>query len=189
MESDLKGGKNRSWPPEEEGNGLEKARRLAEQEDGIGRKPGGWQRYVVPTVAIAWCFFQISIASWWILDTVFIRAIHLAFALLIVFLNYPMFRETRLGLRYLSAKDRITLLDFAVALVAAFSALYIMIDYGGITMRYGLPVARDVAIGLIMVVLLLEASRRVIGPALPVVAVCFCIYAFFGPYMPDVAGV
>ena len=116
----------------------------------------------------------------------FHRAIHLGFALLIVFLNYPTFRETRLGLKYLSIKDRITLLDYLVAIVATFSALYIMIDYDGITMRYGLPIARDVVIGLVLAVLLLEAARRVIGPALPVVAICFCVYAFFGPYMPDV---
>jgi TRAP transporter 4TM/12TM fusion protein len=40
--------------------------------------------------------------------------------------------------------------------------------------------------GFVLVVLLLEASRRVIGPALPVIAVLFCVYAFFGPYMPDI---
>lgn len=33
--------------------------------------------------------------------------------------------------------------------------------------------------------MLLEAARRVIGPALPTIAVFFCVYAFFGPYMPD----
>jgi TRAP transporter 4TM/12TM fusion protein len=44
---------------------------------------------------------------------------------------------------------------------------------------------RDIVIGLTLVVLLLEAARRVIGPALPVIAIFFIIYAFFGPYMPD----
>jgi TRAP transporter 4TM/12TM fusion protein len=54
------------------------------------------------------------------------------------------------------------------------------------TERYGAPITRDIVIGLILVVLLLEASRRVIGPALSVIATAFCLYAFFGPYMPDV---
>ncbi len=40
--------------------------------------------------------------------------------------------------------------------------------------------------GLILLVMLLEAARRVIGPALSVIATCFCVYAFFGPYMPDI---
>jgi len=82
--------------------GLELARRMAEEEEGIGRKPLGAERYVIPTVAVLWCFFQMSIASWWILDTIFIRATHLGFALLIVYLNYPMFKETHRGLKFLS---------------------------------------------------------------------------------------
>jgi TRAP transporter 4TM/12TM fusion protein len=171
---------------QEKDEGLELAKRLAEEEEGLGRRPRGAEAYVIPTIAVAWCFFQLSIASWWILDTVFIRAIHLGFAFLIVFLNYPVFKKPRLGLRFLSVKDRIPWFDYVVALVAAFSALYIVIDYLGITTRYGLPITRDIVIGLTLVILLLEASRRVIGPALTVVALGFCIYAFFGPYMPEV---
>ena len=82
--------------------------------------------------------------------------------------------------------DRIPIYEYFIAVVAVFSALYITIDYQGITMRYGLPISRDVIIGLILVGLLLEATRRVIGPALPIVAIAFCVYAFFGPYMPEV---
>jgi TRAP-type uncharacterized transport system fused permease subunit len=63
---------------------------MAEEEEGIGRRPHGLAKNVVPTIAVVWCFFQLSIASWLILDSTFIRAIHLGFALLIVFLNYPL---------------------------------------------------------------------------------------------------
>ena len=132
-----------------------------------------------------WSFFQLSIASWLILDTVFIRAIHLGFALLIVFLNYPLFKKTRWGLKFLSATDKIPIFDFIIAIIACFSAIYIAADYGGINERYGAPIVRDVVVGLILLIILLEASRRVIGPALSVIAICFCIYAFLGPYMPD----
>jgi TRAP transporter 4TM/12TM fusion protein len=52
--------------------------------------------------------------------------------------------------------------------------------------RYGSPITRDLVIGLILLVMLLEAARRVIGPALSVIATFFCLYAFLGPYMPDV---
>jgi len=134
---------------------------------------------------VIWSFFQLSIASWLILDTVFIRAIHLGFALLIVFLNYPLFKKTRWGLKFLSATDKIPIFDFIIAIIACFSAIYIAADYGGINERYGAPIVRDVVVGLILLIILLEASRRVIGPALSVIAICFCIYAFLGPYMPD----
>jgi TRAP transporter 4TM/12TM fusion protein len=165
--------------------GLELAKRMAEEEEGISRKPLGAERYVIPTVAVIWCFFQMSIASWWILDTIFIRAAHLGFALLIVYLNFPMFKETHRGLKFLSIKHKIPIMDYVVAVIAALCAIYIAIDYEGICARYGAPIWRDIAIGFGLTVLLLEAARRVIGPALPVIAVAFCVYAFFGPYMPD----
>ncbi len=170
----------------EQDDGLELARKMAEEEEGIGRRPTGPSKYIIPTIAVAWSFFQLSIASWLILDSTFIRAIHLGFALLIVFLNYPFFKKTRFGLKFLSTTSRIPIFDYLIAIVASFSALYIAIDYAGLTTRYGAPITRDIVVGLTLTVLLLEASRRVIGPALPVIALLFCGYAFFGPYMPDI---
>ena len=114
---------------------------------------------MIPVIGVIWCFFQLSIASWWILDTVFIRAIHLGFAMLIVYLNYPVFKETRLGLKFLSIKDRIPPLDFVIAVIACFSAVYIAVDYYGVTHRAGSPITRDIVVGLILLVLLLEVAQ------------------------------
>ncbi|MGD8925090.1 MAG: TRAP transporter fused permease subunit, partial [Syntrophobacterales bacterium] len=169
----------------EKEEGLELAKKLAEEEEGVGRLPKGGARFVIPTVAIIWSLFQLSIASWLILDTVFIRAIHLGFALLIVFLNFPFFKKTRFGLKFLSATDKIPVLDYVIAIIAAVSAIYIMVDFGGIIERYGAPNTRDLVFGLALTILLLEASRRVIGPALPAIATGFIAYSFLGPYMPD----
>lgn len=166
-------------------DGLELARKLAQEEEGIRRKPRGIEKWVIPVIAVAWSLFQLSIASWLMLDSTYVRSIHLGFALLIVFLNFPFFKKKKFGLKFLSATKKIPLFDYAVAIVACLSALYIVLDYQGITTRYGAPVLRDIIIGIMLTILLLEAARRVIGPALPVIAICFCIYAFFGPYMPD----
>jgi len=165
--------------------GIEIAKRMAEEEEGIARKPTGPSKYVVPAIAVCWSAFQLSIASWLILDSTFVRAIHLGFALLIVFLNYPLFKKLRFGLKYFSDKDRIPILDYFIAIVAAFAAIYIVIDYAGLINRYGAPITRDIIIGLSLIVLLLEATRRVIGPALPAIATAFLVYSLLGPYMPD----
>ena len=170
----------------DEENGLDVAKEMAAEDDGVFRELTGGSKWVIPTIGVFWCFFQLSIASWWILDTVFIRAIHLGFALLIVFLNYPVFKQTRLGLRFLSIKDRIPPWDYVVAGLACFSAVYIALDFQGINTRYGAPIARDIVVGLLLLFFLLEACRRVIGPALSIIALFFCLYAFFGPYMPAV---
>ncbi len=166
-------------------DGLEIAKRMAEEEVGMGRRPRGWAKWVIPTIAVSWSLFQLSIASWLIIDSTFVRSIHLGFALLIIYLNYPLFKSPKFGIDYFSATDRIPLLDFAIGILAAVSALYIALDYDGLITRYGAPITRDLLMGACLVILLLEAARRVIGPALPVIALVFCAYAFFGPYMPD----
>ena len=166
--------------------GLDVAKKMAEEEEGVSRRLKGPTKWIIPTIGVIWCFFQLSIASWLIIDTVFIRAFHLGFALLIVFLNYPFFKKARFGLGFLSAKNRIPVFDYFVAIIACLSAIYIAADYAGINTRYGAPITRDIVIGFFLLILLLEASRRVIGPALSIIAAFFCFYAFFGPYMPDI---
>ncbi len=170
---------------EEIDDGLELAKKMAEEEEGIGRKPEGFSKWVIPTIAVIWSLFQLSIASWLILDSTYIRAIHLGFALLMVYLNYPFFKKPKFGLKFLAATNRIPIFDYVVGITACLAALYIMLDYVGMSMRHGAPIQRDIIIGVALTILLLEAARRVIGPALPVIAICFCGYAFLGPYMPD----
>jgi TRAP transporter 4TM/12TM fusion protein len=170
---------------EEKEDGAELARRMAEEEEGINRRPKGFSRYIIPTLAVCWSLFQLSLPTLVMLESTYIRAVHLGFALAIVYLNYPMLKKKRFGLSFLSATDRIPVSDYIIAALVAFSALYIAIDYEGLSARSGSPVMRDLILGLILVIGLLEASRRVIGPALPVIATVFIIYAFLGPYMPD----
>ncbi|MFP7755765.1 TRAP transporter permease [Thermodesulfobacteriota bacterium B35] len=167
-------------------DGMELARRLAEEEEGIGRKPEGWQRYLIPAIAVAWSLFQLSLPKLLLLDTTFIRAIHLAFAMTLVFLNYPLWKKPHFGIRYLAEHRKIPLLDMLIAGLAAYAALYLIINYDAITVRYGSPSTADTVVGLILVGLLLEAARRTIGPALPVIAGGFILYSFLGPYMPDI---
>ena len=65
-------------------NGELEAIRLAEEEAGIKRKPKGFSAYFIPTIAICWSLFQLSIAKWVTINSTYTRAIHLGFALLIL---------------------------------------------------------------------------------------------------------
>lgn len=163
----------------------DKLEEIIAEESGYGRYLKGWQHTVISLIGVAWCLFQLSIASWLILDTTYTRAIHLACAIAMVFLSYPMFRKTRRPFKFLSAKTYIPWIDWIFAILAAFSALYLILDYDGITQRYGAPLTRDVVMGAILILLLLEAARRVVGPMLSAIAAIFIFYAFFGPYMPE----
>ncbi|MDW7645005.1 MAG: TRAP transporter permease [Desulfuromonadales bacterium] len=174
-------------PQEVRDEGLAAAQRMKEEEELGLRRLQGWTRYLVPTIALAWSLFQLSLSSWLLLDSTYIRAIHLAFAMAIVFLSYPTFRrDIHLpGLRWLGEKHKIPIADFIIALLATLAALYIALDYEGIANRVGRPSSRDIVVGIFLVIILLEAARRVIGPALPVIASVFTAYVFFGQYMPD----
>ena len=158
----------------------------AEEVEGVWRRPRGAMGLVLPGIAIAWSLFQLAVASFWTLDSLSVRAVHLAFALLLIFLSRPFLRKPRLGLDALSARDRVPLFDLLLGILAAVLALYIVIDYDKITTRYGTPITRDLVVGLALLLLLFEACRRSLGPALSLISVLFCAYAFLGPWMPGV---
>ncbi len=176
--------KNLKQPLDE---GMEAAKRMMEEEEMGLRRVKGPLRHLVPAIALIWALYQLSLSSFLIIDSTIIRATHLAFAFLIIFLSYPTFkRKINIpGLRWLSATRTIPVPDMLLAMAAAGAALYIAIDYEGIAARVGIPNDRDILIGIFLVLILMEAARRVIGPALPIIAGLFTIYAFFGPYMPD----
>lgn len=75
--------------------------------------------------------------------------------------------------------------DWLLAALAAFSAAYLYIFYYDLARRPGAPVLFDLVIAGVGLVLLLEATRRALGPALLFIALVFLFYTFAGPYMPD----
>jgi TRAP transporter 4TM/12TM fusion protein len=162
------------------------AEELLRAETGDLRRLGPYEYYIVAVIAVSWALFQLALPSVILVDATTKRAIHLAFAIGLLFLINPCFKKPRKYLGFLSATDRIPVIDYIFALLAALTALYLAIDYESIAFRAGAPIMRDLISGVILVVLLLEATRRVIGPALSVIAVLFTGYAFFGPYMPDI---
>ncbi|TWG93192.1 TRAP transporter 4TM/12TM fusion protein [Mesorhizobium sp. J18] len=156
------------------------------------RDPAGPSAYVIAGVALLWSLFQIYVASplpytlanWTGLQLVFnstqIRSIHLAFGVFLAFLAYPAFAR--------SPRDRIPIIDWVLALLAAFCALYLFIFYRDLSQRPGLPITQDLVFAGLGLVLLLEASRRALGPPLAIVAIIFLGYVFFGSatILPDV---
>jgi TRAP transporter 4TM/12TM fusion protein len=160
--------------------------RIAEEELSALRHATNYHRFFVPVLAVAWCIFQLSTASWLILNSSYIRSIHLGFAISIAYFSYPAVKHPLKGFfSFLSDRTHIPLMDMLLGTAAAGAALYYFIDYSGLSMRSGAPLQRDIIIGAVLVLLLLEAARRVIGPALTVIATLFTFYAFFAEYMPE----
>lgn len=165
---------------------VKSAEEILREEVGEIRHLRKFERILIGVIAVAWALFQLSLASWLILDSTKTRAIHLAFAIVLLFLNIPIIKKPSGWLKKVVSLNKISILDYILAAVGAVAALYIMIAWEGLATRQGAPITIDIVAGLTILVLLLEATRRSIGPALTIIALVFTAYAFLGPHMPDV---
>jgi TRAP transporter 4TM/12TM fusion protein len=163
-----------------------------------GRKHDPRIAQVVGGIAALWSLFQLWIASpfpfWFdfgIIVDVPARGIHLAFGLLLCFLIFPFSRHRSSG--------RIPVYDLIIALLGTMCALYLYVEYDGLSMRVGTLVTWplslfgmdfvfpfEAVLGWCGILILLEATRRAIGLPLVIVASVFIIYSIFGQSMPDI---
>lgn len=160
---------------------------IEEREQG-SRHPPGLAGGLITLTAFSWSAFQLSVAGIWTLSANIVRAVHLAFALSLVFLCFPVLRNARLSrkLPFLANNRKLPPWDLAFALLGAAAALYVVLDFEGIAGRIGNPLPRDIAAGALLLLLLLDAARRVIGPVLPCVAGFFIFYSLNSERMPGV---
>tara|TARA_R110002051_G_scaffold264088_1_gene323998 strand:- start:107 stop:2788 length:2682 start_codon:yes stop_codon:yes gene_type:complete len=159
---------------------------IAETDTGA-RQPTGFTAKILLYVAVIWSLFQLWLASplpyivhIGVFNSTEARSIHLAFAVFLAFVAYPAFKS--------SPRSYIPIADWVQALVGAFCAAYIYIAYVQLSGRPGLPTTTDLVVAGIGMVMLLEATRRALGPPLMCVALIFLVYVFFGnaAWVPDV---
>ncbi len=143
------------------------------------RRPIGYIAIIISIIAISMSLFHFYTGGFGLWLALKQRALHLAFTLALIFLLYP---TTKKGIG--SDKSKVPLWDIVLATLGAFTSLYLIIYYNELVFRAGLPSRIDLIMGGITILLVLEATRRAIGPELPIVVVVFLIYAYFGPYMP-----
>lgn len=155
------------------------------QVDTGARHPDGVPGKILFGVPLGWSLFQLWYASplpflfgFGMFNNTEARAIHLAFAIFLAFTVYPAFAS--------SSRRHIPIQDWIFAVLGALSAAYIFIFYTELSGRSGAPTTFDLATAVCGMVLLLEATRRALGPPLMIVAMVFLTYTFAGPYMPDV---
>jgi TRAP transporter 4TM/12TM fusion protein len=122
--------------------------------------------------------FQLWTAAAGTLPGVLQRSIHLAFALPLCFMFFPVASRAR--------GARLPWYDLALAGLGAYAALYVTIHHEALIRRVGVPTEMDTAVGFLLVLLVLEATRRAVGIWLPLITGAFFLYAFVGPWMPEV---
>ncbi|MBN2050550.1 MAG: TRAP transporter permease [Spirochaetales bacterium] len=105
------------------------------------------------------------------------RSLHVMFMFVLLFLLYPLSKKR-------SPRNRPSLLDLIFLAAVLVICIWIFTNSTAILQRAGIFEKTDVIMGTLMVLLVLEAARRATGWAVPIIALVFILYAFFGPYLP-----
>lgn len=164
----------------------EELQELVAATDAGARSPQGSVGTFLAIVAVIWSVFQVVLASPlanYVLPGDIInnsRQLHLAFAIFLAFMAYPALKS--------SPRDYIPIQDWIMAILAAFIALYGFVFYQKIVDAGGLADDVDKWFALAGLLLLFEAARRALGPAMAIIATIFLAYVFFGSseIVPDV---
>jgi TRAP transporter 4TM/12TM fusion protein len=152
-----------------------------------GRKPTGSSKSFIIAISLAWSLFQLWYASplpyrlnFGVINDGQARILHLIFAFLLAFATFPAFKS--------SPRNRIPATDWVLSILGVGAAFYLLVFYAEISLRPGLPTRPDIIVSVVGVVVLLEAARRAVSPALAAIAGLMLIYIFAGPWLPGIMG-
>jgi len=162
-----------------------------EAADSGGRKATGVAGTIIVVTAFIWSLFQLYISSsvpYWVTENfgfnaVFnsseSRVIHLAFAMALTMLSYPLFKN--------SPKDRVPVYDWVLAAIGASTCFYLIVFKLDIATRAGLPTTADLIMSAVGLIALAIAVYRALGLPMLIVAGVFVFYVFFGhlSWMPE----
>lgn len=171
-------------PPGISEDALKKAEEFIEADEGVMNRLSGTAATTATTVAVVMSLFHLyaAIAGAWpfgwapIISTQPLRYAHVAFVLVLSFMLFPT------ALRF---RHRIHWWDLALGLIGAGILVYAIEGGDDFTDRATMPTQLDTWLGVVFIVLLLEATRRTTGLIVPIISLCFIAYAYFGPYLPQ----
>ncbi|GAB1485127.1 TRAP transporter permease [Aminivibrio sp.] len=150
--------------------------RSKEVVDSGRRNLSGWQYWLIAAIALSASIFHLYTAAFGLRAAMYQRSIHWMFMGSLIFLIYPVSKSR--------PRDRIDPWDWVLAAMLAGGCLNIIFNWPEIATREGIPTTSDIYLGIMMVLLVIEAGRRAMGWPLPIVAIVAIIYALFGPYFP-----
>ncbi|QTQ14225.1 TRAP transporter permease [Treponema parvum] len=138
---------------------------------------------IIKIIALAMGFYHLLTAMFGIPEATLHRSAHLMFGLVLVFLQYPIRKKES------NISGGVPFYDIIITVISIASMAYLMVNhkYMLTRFRYVHPLKPlDMIFGILAVILVLEAARRAVGIALPIISVIFLLYALLGPVMPGI---
>jgi TRAP transporter 4TM/12TM fusion protein len=168
-----------SLPPEIDPSTMDAAtaarvERLIESEEGVMNRFTGALGVAAVGLALAMSLFHLY-AAWSIVPTTTLRFAHVGFTMVLGFFLFPVARRFR---------DRFLPWDWALIAAAIYVTWYLISGGDDLQDRIIFPEPMDIVVGWLLIALVLEVTRRCTGWIMPVVAIAFLLYAFFGNHLP-----
>ena len=153
---------------------LKEAEKYIEEEEGPSRRLSGKMNTFITVVAVGMSLIHLY-AAVGVFTTQVLRGVHVMFVLFLSFLVFPSLK------RY---KNQILWYDYLLALLSIAPIVYMLIDFDEFIYRSVVPTPWDIFFGVILMLLILETTRRTTGWIMPAVVLAFIVYAFIGPILP-----
>ena len=144
------------------------------------RSFNGWLEMVIKVICILFSLFHLFTAAFGQYPPQIQRAVHLGFVLVLIFLLYPARADGN--------KHKLAWYDLLLSIAGAAVCGYIVWNYDTIVLDAGPATTTDFIFGLASILLVLEATRRIVGLPITLVAICFLAYALFGNHIPGMLG-
>jgi TRAP transporter 4TM/12TM fusion protein len=154
---------------------LAQAQRYIEEEEGATHRLDGRTGMILTVLAAGVSLFHLY-AAYAIVPAYILRPVHVGLVLFLVYLLFPAAERFR---------NRIRSWDFLLAAASLAVIGYILYQGPDFGDRAILPERIDMVVGIAFILLLLEATRRSTGLIMPLVALGFLAYAYYGPYLPQ----
>jgi TRAP transporter 4TM/12TM fusion protein len=142
------------------------------------RKYQGFMAILVTIIAVAMASFHMYTAGFGTLMSMKQRGVHLTFLFLLTFILYPAFNKT---------VKKMTILDGLWLVASVCSSLYIVLFFDAFAIR-GTAIPRDIYMGILLIICVLEGARRTVGKELSLLSIAFLAYGFFGQHIPGILG-
>ena len=153
---------------------LKKAATYVEEEEGPSRRLTGKMGIFITGIAILMSLVHLY-AAVGVVMTQILRGIHVMFALFLIFLVFPSWKRFR---------HRILWYDYFLSALSVAVIVYIFLDFEEFIYRAVTPTFWDLFFGGLLILLVLEATRRTTSWILPSIVGGFLIYAYVGPWLP-----
>ena len=151
------------------------------------RPTGRMLGYFIAAVLVSMSVYHFYASGFGLIRELLHRGIHLSFVLGLVFLLFGLHKsdDHSLPAKAWYRLDGVPLIDIMFAVLAVGAAMYLpLLPPEIVSERVGNPSQFDVFMGTTLLLLTLEATRRSVGPTLPIIAMLFIVFAYFGPWMP-----